>query len=130
MNPRKKWMVIFAAVSMTGSLLIAADKPAAPTTAPAVEHHRTSTRLVKPWSDLTTLTDEQKAKIEKIHADSTEAQRQIRDKERADIEALLSDDQKGQLMTTEADEVVERKERAAKKKTEETVVLPATEPAQ
>jgi Spy/CpxP family protein refolding chaperone len=78
MNSRKKWMAIFAAVSMTGSLLIAADKPAAPTTAPAVEHHRTSTRLVKPWSDLTTLTDEQKAKIEKIHADSTEAQRQIR----------------------------------------------------
>ena len=30
----------------------------------------------------------------------------------------------------EADETVERKERAAKKKTEETEVLPTTEPAQ
>jgi len=130
MNSGKKWMAIFAAVSMTGSMLIAADEPVAPTTEPAAEHHRTSTRLVKPWSDLTTLTDEQKAKIEKIHADSTESQRQIRDKERADIEALLSDDQKGQLMTMEADETVERKERAAKKKTEETEVLPTTEPAQ
>jgi Spy/CpxP family protein refolding chaperone len=130
MNSRKKWMAIFAAVSLTGSMLIAADEPATPTTEPTAEHHRASTRLVKPWSDLTTLTDEQKAKIEKIHADSTEAQRQIRDKERADIEALLTDDQKGQLMTMEADQTAERKERAAKKKTEETEVLPTTEPAQ
>jgi Spy/CpxP family protein refolding chaperone len=128
MNLGKKWMVIFAAVSMTGSILIAADEMAAPTTEPTAEHHRSW--LVKPWSDLTTLTDEQKAKIEKIHADSTEAQREIRDKERADIEALLTTDQKGQLMTMEADETAERKERAAKKKTEETETLPTTEPAQ
>ena len=130
MNSGKKWIVLCAIVSMTGSMLIAADEIAAPTTEPIAEHHRTSSRLVKPWSDLTTLTDEQKAKIEKIHADSSEAQREIRDKERADIEALLTDDQKGQLMTMEADEAAERKERAAKKKTEETEPLPTTEPAQ
>ena len=127
MNTGKKWMVLLSIVLATGSILIAADEMAAPTTEPSTEHHRSG--LVKPWSDLTTLTDVQKAQIEKIHQASSEAQRVIRDKERTDIEALLSDDQKAQLKTTEAEESAERKERAAQKKTEETEALPTTEPA-
>jgi len=125
----KTGLLFCVTILMAGSMLIAADEMAAPTTEPSTEHHR-SGRLVKPWSDLTTLTDDQKEKIEKIHADSLDAQRDIRDKERADIEALLSSDQKTQLTAMEADEAAERKERAAKKKTEDTEALPTTAPTQ
>lgn len=123
-NPKAPLFCVM--ILSAGSMLIAADDT--PTTQPTPEHHRTSNRLVKPWSDITTLTDDQKIKIEKIHADSNEAQRAIRDKEQKDIEALLTDDQKAQLKSTEADEAAQRKERAAKKKTEETEVMPTTAP--
>jgi Spy/CpxP family protein refolding chaperone len=121
-NTGKKWFVLSAIVLMTGSILIAAD----PTTKPSTDHHRSG--LVKPWSDLTTLTDVQKAQIEKIHQASSEAQRTIRDKERTDIEALLTADQKAEMKTNEGEMTAERKERAAQKKTEETEAMPTTAP--
>ncbi len=128
MKTNKMGLLFCVMVLLGGPMLIAADEMAAPTTESTVEHHRS--KLVKPWSDITTLTDDQKEKIEKIHADSLVQQRDIRDKEKADIIALLSVDQKKQLSTTEAEETAARKEKTAKKKTGETVAAPTTAPAQ
>jgi Spy/CpxP family protein refolding chaperone len=126
-----KGLLFCVMILLGGSLLIAAGQmPAAPTTEPTAVHHRSTRGLVKPWSDITTLTDDQKDKIEKIHTDSLDKQRDIRDKEKDDIEAVLTADQKKELKTMEADETAARKERAAKKKADETVAAPTTAPAQ
>ena len=55
---------------------------------------RSRARLVKPWSDLTTLSDQQKEQIIEIHRAALEEMRRIREKEHADIMAVLTDENK------------------------------------
>jgi Spy/CpxP family protein refolding chaperone len=114
------WAVISASVLLSGSILIAADDAgpgAAPATQPAM-HHGGKNKLPKPWSEMTDLTDDQKEKIEKIHADELAQERDLKAKEQADIEALLTDDQKAELKTLESKAKKPKKEKG-----------PATEPA-
>ena len=47
--------------------------------------------------DLASLTDDQKQKIADIHSKALEQMKQVRDTEKADIMALLTDDQKAEL---------------------------------
>ena len=54
-------------------------------------------KLTKPWSDLTKLTDDQKAKIKAIHVKALAEINALEKQERADIEALLTDEQKTEL---------------------------------
>ena len=68
-------------------------------------------KIVKPWSDLKDLSDEQQGKIKEIHAKALEEMKAIRQKETADIMALLTDAQKEELKS------IQEKERAAKKAT-------------
>jgi Spy/CpxP family protein refolding chaperone len=56
-----------------------------------------SAKLVKPWSDLTSLTEEQKQKIDAIHKKALAETSVITKKEREDITALLTDAQKAEL---------------------------------
>jgi hypothetical protein len=63
------------------------DKPGAASTV----------KLVKPWSDLTTLTEEQKQKIDAIHKKALAETSVINKKEKDDITALLTDAQKAEL---------------------------------
>jgi hypothetical protein len=72
-----------------------------------------SIRLVQPWSKLTTLTDEQKAKINEIHLKANAAKRDIERKERTDIVALLNEEQQAELKKLEEQERVAAKERTA-----------------
>ncbi len=111
-----KWLIATAAVLLTGSVLIAADEASAPATQPSAEVAKKG-KLTKPWSQLTGLTDEQKEKIETIHGDANVQRKEIDAKEKSDIEALLTDDQKAELKT-----LTEKPK--SKKKT------PSTEPAQ
>src|SRR5436305_9409516 len=91
-----KWTIVsVVAVLMSASLLIAADEGAAPAAPPEAHHH--PARLTKPWSEISSLTDAQKSKIEEIHGQALEQEKEIRAKEQAQIEAVLTDEQKAEL---------------------------------
>ena len=70
--------------------------------APATPAEKPKTvRLFKPWSDLTTLNDEQKDKIHDIHVKALADIKAINQKQHDDIVALLNDDQKKELQKVE-----------------------------
>jgi hypothetical protein len=74
---------------------------------------RPRARLVKPWSELKSLSEEQKQQIIQIHADANEAMRKIREKERTDIMALLSEENKTELAALMEKERADAKARRA-----------------
>jgi hypothetical protein len=53
-------------------------------------------RLFKPWSDMSSLSDDQKTKIADIRKKSNEERKQIEQREHDAIMALLNDDQKAE----------------------------------
>jgi hypothetical protein len=69
----------------------------------------TSAKLVKPWSDLKDLSDEQKTKIREIHAKALDEIKAIKEKENADITALLTDAQKDEIKSMTEKEKAEKK---------------------
>ena len=97
---RFSWLMgILCALTLTAFVTVRAeDKPAAADAAkPAADTVKPETakgRLTQPWSKISSLTDDQKAKIKEIHSKSLEEQKAIKDKENADIMALLNDEQK------------------------------------
>jgi Spy/CpxP family protein refolding chaperone len=92
------------------------DKPAAG----AADRPRSrAARLVKPWSDLTTLTAEQKDQIMRIHADAVDRINEIRDKEEADILALLTPEQHKELEGLMERQKAEQKARRTAAKADE-----------
>ena len=60
-----------------------------------------ASRLTQPWSKMTTLTNEQINQIADFHRKSLADVKKIEDKERADIVALLTDEQKIELNRVE-----------------------------
>ena len=73
-------------------------------------------RLVKPWADLTTLTEEQKQKIIAIHSEAVAKINEIRKQEEADIMAVLTPEQKTELADNEAKRKADDKARRTPKK--------------
>jgi len=94
---RSKWVPLAAVALFSGSMLVFADDttPTTAPTAPPEHHHRT--KLTKPWSELKDLTDDEKSKILEIHGKALEDMKAIRDKEKEDIMALLTEDQKKEV---------------------------------
>lgn len=113
-------MCLAAAGVLSVSVLVVADDATTPpaATQPAAVTHA---KLTKPWSELSNLTDDQKAKIAAVHAKALEDEKAIRDKEKEDIDAVLTDDQKKELKELEAK--ARRAARTAK------ADAPATQPA-
>jgi Spy/CpxP family protein refolding chaperone len=124
-----KLIIASLALVLCGSMLLAADE--APTTQPAAAASHRKAKLTKPWSDLTSLTDDQKNKIEEIHAAALDQEKEARAKERAEIESVLSDAQKAELQSVEGKTAADRKERAAaaKKKSGDEAAGPTTAPS-
>ena len=69
-------------------------------------------KLTKPWSDLGSLSEDQKVKIEAIHKKALAESSAIDKKEKEDISAVLTDAQKAELKELTSKK---RKETAAKK---------------
>ena len=88
-------------------------KPSKPDKAPK------AIKLVQPWSKLTTLTDDQKTQINDIHVRANTEVKTIRDKEEADIMALLTDAQKAELKKLDEDRRAEEKAKRAEKKADD-----------
>lgn len=110
--------------------LIAADPKVKPaetqtdpkvTKAPGAKPEATATgaaiKLVKPWSEVASLSDEQKVKIKSIHEKSLSEINVIEKKEKEEIMALLSDAQKSELKEATSKK---KKEAAAAKLPEKT----------
>jgi Spy/CpxP family protein refolding chaperone len=104
---RSKFIPLAVIALLSGSMLVFADDT---TTTPPPEHHH-KTRLTKPWSELTDLTDDQKSKILDLHAKAIEEIKAIQAKEHEDIMTLLTDDQKKQV--AELDEKTPKKSKSA-----------------
>jgi Spy/CpxP family protein refolding chaperone len=120
MRNLSKWLAIGALLATGGTALIAED---APTTAPATRPAHPA-KLTKPWSELSDLSDDQKTQIIAIHQKANQEMDAIREKERADILALLTDDQKTELAE---DEAKAREAAAAKKHHTEATTKPAAD---
>ena len=60
------------------------------------EKKRPGGRLTQPWSKIESLSDDQKTQIRAIHAKAVADKKAIDEKERADILALLNDEQKAE----------------------------------
>ena len=91
---------------------------AAPAAAPERPRSRAA-RLVKPWSDLISLTPEQRDQIMRIHADAVDKINEIRDKEEADILALLTPEQHRELDDLKERQKAEQKAKRAAAKADE-----------
>lgn len=132
---KKHAVALSVALLLGGTLAWAADDSSmtgAPATQPSSEtpmpHHRG--RLVRPYSQMTDLSDDQKMKLEEIHADALAKMEAIRDKERADSLAVLNDDQKVELNKLEDEAAAAAKERSAARKKKADAAGAATAPAQ
>jgi hypothetical protein len=82
-------------------------------------------KLTKPWSELTTLSADQKTRIHEVHTKATAQISAIEKQEKADIMALLTDQQKTELKELQAKD---RKE-AAERRGTRRAAGPATAPA-
>jgi Spy/CpxP family protein refolding chaperone len=111
---RSKLAPLAAVALLSGSMLVFADDT---TTTPPPEHHKHA-KLTKPWSELKDLTDDEKSKIMEVHGKALEDIKAIHEKEKEDIMALLTDDQKK--------EVSDLEEKSPEKKSE---AAPETQPA-
>lgn len=76
-------------------------------------------RVIRPWSDLSTLSDDQRTQIHELHRKALADIRAVREKERADILALLTEAQKAQLLELEAKNKAKRSEPSASETSEE-----------
>jgi Spy/CpxP family protein refolding chaperone len=76
---------------------------------PTEEIHGRHHKIPEPFNLLTDLTDDQKAQIAKIHKDTMEQEKELRDQERDSIMAVLTDDQRKELDDAEAKESLEKK---------------------
>ena len=74
-------------------------------------------RLTKPWRDMSSLSEDQKKQIADIHRKAVQDKNVIEEREKADIMALLNDQQKGELKTMQEKEAAERKARAGSRAT-------------
>jgi Spy/CpxP family protein refolding chaperone len=119
------WAVGFLCVMFVAMTSVRAeDKPAAAAgadakpaaAADAKPDKKPSGRLTMPWSKLTSLSDEQKTQIKAIHVKANEEIKAIQEKERADIFALLSDEQKSEVKSLEEKSMADKKVGAAAKK--------------
>ena len=117
----RPWTVAVVMVMCIGFVArITAEEP---TTKPSSESRdekvekkaaRSGGRLFAPWSKLSSLTDDQRAKIREIHARTQAERRALEAKEESEIRALLNDDQKKELRELEDKTAADRKAKSGK----------------
>jgi hypothetical protein len=96
-----------------------ADKASAPQAASAKSEARSDARnearggrLTKPWRDLSSLSEDQKKQIAAIHRKAVQETNAIEEREKADIMALLNEQQKSELKSIQEKDAADRKARA------------------
>jgi len=89
---------LFAAALIVAAGFALSSNAAAPTTKPSKTG---AAHVTKPWSEVSSLTDEQKEKIHDIHSKFLEDRRALEKKEHDDVMALLTDQQKKEVADVE-----------------------------
>jgi Spy/CpxP family protein refolding chaperone len=124
LKSRCNWMNAGAAVMLGAFLFVGSASMAAPEAEKAAPANKeaakdapkeviseSAIKLPKPWSDLSTLTEEQRTKLYDIHHKSLAKVSEIEKQEKADCMAVLTDAQKTELKTAVAQD---RKDAAAR----------------
>jgi len=123
-NWKSAALVAAVAVGSASLFVRAADeaKPAAgdaPKAAKAAEGEKKEAKkpakLTKPWSQLTSLSEDQSGKIREIHAKAVAETKAIEEREKSDIMALLTDAQKSELKSLAEADAAAKKAAAPKK---------------
>ncbi len=113
------------ALAISGSVLTSVRaEEAAPADKPKVEKAEKKIRLFKPFTDLEGLSEEQKQTIADIRKKTNDEIKEIRDREKAEMLAVLTDDQKAALAQ------IEEAEAASRKKPKEMKQEPTTKPTE
>jgi hypothetical protein len=73
-------------------------------------------RLTQPWRRITGLSEDQKTQIAEIHKKATDEIKAIQEREKNEIMALLTEEQKTELKTLMDTEAADRKMKAAERK--------------
>jgi Spy/CpxP family protein refolding chaperone len=94
---------------------IAQDATTNPSPAPRMTHNH----IVAPFNQLTDLTDDQKSKIRDIHSDILQQEKELRQKEHDEINAILTDDQKKELDDLSSKSSMEKKESEMERRAKE-----------
>ena len=102
---------IMAAIVL--ALCMAICSQAGPTTKPSGDQKTKPIRLFKPWSEIKSLSDEQRGKIHELHLKLLDDEKALEKKQREDIVALLSDDQKKELADVETSAKAGKKTKGA-----------------
>ena len=125
LRSRFAWMGAAAVLSVGAAVLVSQVHGAPDEKAPTAAVAAADVKLTKPWSELTSLTSEQKIRIHDVHTKATAQISAIEKQEKADIMALLNDQQKTELKELAAKD---RKE-AAERRGTRRAAGPATAPA-
>jgi hypothetical protein len=113
------WGIALATTVFAGAMIVRAEDT--PTTEPS---KHAGIRIIKPYSEIPDLTDEEKVKISSIHKKVLEETKALDLKEDDDIRAVLTDDQKAEL-----DKIIADKKEKTAEKSKEKKEAAATEPA-
>jgi Spy/CpxP family protein refolding chaperone len=111
---------------LAGAMFVHAEEPAAKTDVPAAAEaqkpsdekpkaieKKKAVRLIKPWSELTSLSDEQKTQIAEIHKNIEAEIKLLRAREESEVTALLTEEQKGELAKLKEDMAAKGKKKEA-----------------
>jgi Spy/CpxP family protein refolding chaperone len=99
-----------------GAKPAAAEKPMKKSGgAEAAEKKPKTVRLTKPWSQLGSLSDDQKTQIAAIHRKALDEIKEVEQREKDEIMAVLTDAQKAELSEMMEKDAAERKMRTGKK---------------
>jgi Spy/CpxP family protein refolding chaperone len=112
--------VVAAALCGSSAVLFAQDAKPAAAQEKKMKKEK-AVRLTKPWNQIASLSDEQKAKINEIHKKAVEDRQAIDKREHEEAMAVLTEEQRTELAKMKEDEEVARKAKkgAGAKKSEE-----------
>jgi Spy/CpxP family protein refolding chaperone len=102
-------LIAFACTALLAVAVVAIAQDAATQPAGAEPKMSTRSHVIAPYNKLSDLTDDQKSKIREIHSEILDEEKQLRQKELDEINALLTDDQKKELEDIEARIAAEKK---------------------
>jgi hypothetical protein len=107
---------IACAVLVACGVCVLADDATTQVSAPEPQVAGLHSRIVAPFNLLSDLSDDQKAQIRAIHAETIAEEKALRDKEHDEIFALLSDDQKKELQDVESKTEAQKKADSAQRR--------------
>ena len=101
--------MLLAAFVAAGSYHVIADEAGDQPKPEKKDKSAKKARVTKPWSELSSLSEDQKARITEIHQKAVDDIKEIQEREKQDIMALLTEEQKAELTEMDAKKKAEKK---------------------